>query len=167
MKELEEFAKAISAGMKSLAHIIKTAADQLEEHIKAQPEKEEAQEVRTPPQGKAEVKKEAKPSEKSAEKTEVAKAPENKSPGPKTPKAKGAKIRKSSRKSSTANKKKTKKTSATETVYLCIKNAEEAINIDELSSLTGFDKKKLHNILHRLKKSGKIKSPKKAVYTAG
>ena len=37
--------------------------------------------------------------------------------------------------------------------------------MDELSEQTGFDTKKLNNIIYRLKKQNKIKSVRKGVYT--
>jgi hypothetical protein len=182
MKEFEEVAKAISLGMKALAKIIETAADQLEEHIQDQPGKEEAQEVRKSPQKKTEAKKKVKaekpealkPSEESAPETEAEKAPEESAPEAETekaferelPKAKDAKARKPSGKSKKKNKKKTRKPSDTQSVYLHIQAAKEGIHLDELNKATGFDKKKLYNIIHRLKKSGKIKNIEKAVYTA-
>lgn len=160
MKEYEDVAKAISIGMKALAKFIETAADQLQEHIKTQPGNKEAQQSpQKKPEAKQTIKKETpERSEKSAPATEAEKAPEKKSPKPKA-KAKVAKKTRSS-------KKKSKKPSDTEVVYLHIQAAQKAVHIDEIHMATGFDKKKLHNILHRLKKTGKIKNTEKAVYTA-
>jgi len=53
---------------------------------------------------------------------------------------------------------------ATATVYETISNAGKSITYDELVAATGFDRKKLSNILHRLKKQGKIKNVDKGVY---
>lgn len=187
MKEIEEFAKAISLGMKALAKMIESSADQLEEHAQAQHGKDEAQEVRTPPQKKTEPKKSVKaenpetqqtPAEsgpqaeagkspvKSAPKPEAEKVPAKKAPKAKAPKAKDAKPQKPSGKNSKKGKKESRKPSDTESVYLHIQAAKDGIHLDELQKVTGFDKKKLYNIVYRLKNSGKIKNPHKAVYMA-
>ena len=54
---------------------------------------------------------------------------------------------------------------ATVVVYEIISGAGKSITMDELQQETGFDKKKLSNILHRLKKQDKIKNVKKGIYT--
>lgn len=187
MKEIEEFAKAISIGMKALAKMIESAADQLEEHAQAQREKDETQEVRTPPQKKAESKKRAKAEkpetqqspaesapqveaektpEKNAPQVEAEKVPAKKAPKAKATKAKDAKTQKSSGKNLKKGKKEARKPSDTESVYLHIQAAKEGIHLDELQKATGFNKKKLYNIVYRLKDSGKIKNPDKGIYTA-
>lgn len=56
------------------------------------------------------------------------------------------------------------KISATTVVYETIRNSKVSISIDKLSKETGFDKRKLNNILYRLRKQGKIKSVKKGLY---
>jgi len=38
------------------------------------------------------------------------------------------------------------------------------VTIDMLAEKTGFEKKKLHNILYRLKKQGRIENVSKGVY---
>ena len=53
---------------------------------------------------------------------------------------------------------------ATAVVFEIISGAEKSITMDELQKETGFDKKKLSNILQRLKKQDKIKSVNKGVY---
>jgi hypothetical protein len=53
---------------------------------------------------------------------------------------------------------------ATAVLFEIISGAGKSITMDELQKETGFDKKKLSNILHRLKKQDKIKSVKKGVY---
>jgi predicted Rossmann fold nucleotide-binding protein DprA/Smf involved in DNA uptake len=53
---------------------------------------------------------------------------------------------------------------ATAVVFEIISGAGKSITMDELQKETGYDKKKLSNILHRLKKQDKIKSVKKGVY---
>jgi hypothetical protein len=56
-------------------------------------------------------------------------------------------------------------TNATAEVYEKVSNASKSITLDELHQETGYDKKKLSNILHRLKKQDKIKNIDKGAYT--
>lgn len=53
---------------------------------------------------------------------------------------------------------------ATAVVYEKISSAEKSITMDELQQETGFDKKKLSNILYRLRNQDKIKNVSKGVY---
>ncbi len=53
---------------------------------------------------------------------------------------------------------------ATALVYEKISNAEGSISMDELCRETGFERKKLNNILHRLRGQDKIKNVSKGVY---
>jgi predicted Rossmann fold nucleotide-binding protein DprA/Smf involved in DNA uptake len=53
---------------------------------------------------------------------------------------------------------------ATAVLYEIISSAGKPITMDELQKETGFDKKKLSNILQRLKKQDKVKNVKKGVY---
>lgn len=166
MKEFEAFAKALSLGMKAFAKIIETAADQLEEHIQAQPGREAAREAEQPPQEKTTAKKRTRSGKtakgKSASgippKAEVKTSPEAAIPEPEAQKPARQKARK--------EKSSVRKPSDTETVYQHIQAAKDPIHLDEIHRLTAFDKKKLHNIIHRLKKSGRIKVVDKAVYSA-
>ncbi|GEM_PF-1426810 len=54
---------------------------------------------------------------------------------------------------------------ATEVVYEVIVTATKPITMDELGEQTGFNTKKLNNIIYRLRKKKKIKSVSKGVYT--
>lgn len=54
---------------------------------------------------------------------------------------------------------------ATVQVFEIISGAGNSITMDELQKETGFEKKKLSNILHRLKQQDKIKNIEKGVYT--
>ncbi len=54
---------------------------------------------------------------------------------------------------------------ATEVVHEAIITATKPITLDELGEKTGFDRKKLNNILYRLRKAEKIKNVSKGVYT--
>ena len=53
---------------------------------------------------------------------------------------------------------------ATTVLFEIISSAGKSVTMDELQKEAGFGKKKLSNILHRLKKQDKIKSVKKGVY---
>lgn len=162
MKEIEAFAKALSLGMKALAKMIETAADQLEEQLQAkpgteaQPSADPGEKVAKQARGKQTAPRKSAPESAAGE---VAGVPTD-AGGP-APKAK-----KPARKKPPGKKNKVGKPSETEMVYLQIQSAEEPIHLDEIHRLTGFEKRKLHNILHRLKRSGRIRSIDKAVYAA-
>jgi predicted Rossmann fold nucleotide-binding protein DprA/Smf involved in DNA uptake len=55
--------------------------------------------------------------------------------------------------------------SATDVVHEAVIGAAGPITMDELCEKTGYDRKKLNNILYRLRKQDKIKNVKKGVYT--
>ncbi len=54
---------------------------------------------------------------------------------------------------------------ATQVVHEIITTAANPVTLDELCEQTGFDRKKLNNILYRLRKQDKIKNVGKGVYT--
>ena len=54
---------------------------------------------------------------------------------------------------------------STAVVHEAIVNATKPISMDELGEQTGFNTKKLNNIIYRLRKQNKIKSVRKGVYT--
>jgi len=54
--------------------------------------------------------------------------------------------------------------SASDHVYEAMSRARGPVTIDMLAEKTGFEKKKLHNILYRLKKQGRIENVSKGVY---
>jgi predicted Rossmann fold nucleotide-binding protein DprA/Smf involved in DNA uptake len=56
-------------------------------------------------------------------------------------------------------------TTATAVVHEAIIAATKPITMDELSEQTGFNTKKLNNIIYRLRRQNKIKSVRKGVYT--
>ena len=59
---------------------------------------------------------------------------------------------------------KEKPATALETVFGLISRSEQGISTAALSEKTGYDKKKIHNAIYRLKKQGKIKAIRKGVY---
>ena len=54
---------------------------------------------------------------------------------------------------------------ATAMVYEAIITATKPVTMDELGEQTGFNTKKLNNIIYRLRRQNKIKSVRKGVYT--
>lgn len=76
-----------------------------------------------------------------------------------TPKAKTA--GKSAKKTTPRGK---KGTAASDIVYEIFDSAIGPVDFAILVEKTGFEKKKLHNILYRLKSQGKVKSVSKGVY---
>lgn len=60
--------------------------------------------------------------------------------------------------------KKEKPASAVDTVLGIINKSEKGVDTATLIKKTGFEPKKIHNIIYRLKRQGKIKSEEKGVY---
>jgi hypothetical protein len=66
------------------------------------------------------------------------------------------------------SKKKTAKIpTAAETVYKVISKSKKGVDTTTLMQKTGYDRKKVANMVYRLGKQGKIKSLKKGVYVKG
>ena len=100
----------------------------------------------------------AKGVEKIAEKLEM-------SVPKKQPKAKRKPARKTKAKVIARPKKApAKKTTAVDTVLAIINRSKKGVDSATLSAKTGFDKKKIANIVFKLRKSGKIKSVGRGVY---
>ena len=68
----------------------------------------------------------------------------------------------------TIAKKVSKKTAtqptAADTVYKVIARLKKGANMAAIKQKTGYDNKKIHNLVYKLKKQGRIKSPAKGVY---
>lgn len=58
-----------------------------------------------------------------------------------------------------------KRTAASDIVYEIFNSAKGPVDFAILVEKTGFEKKKLHNILYRLKSQGKIRSVSQGVYS--
>ena len=56
--------------------------------------------------------------------------------------------------------------SAADTVWAVIKNSGSGLGIRQIQSKTGFDEKKLRNIIYRLNKIGRIKRKSRGLYIA-
>ncbi|MGD2150660.1 MAG: hypothetical protein PVJ20_05195 [Desulfobacterales bacterium] len=80
-------------------------------------------------------------------------------------KAKPARKAPSKSKKSAAKKAAPKKSvTAAETVLKIINRSKKGVSPGIISEKTGFSRKKVHNIIYKLKKEGKIKSVEKGVY---
>jgi hypothetical protein len=93
---------------------------------------------------------------------------------PEKPQPKQKPQRKSSKRSREAAKPKkappnkgAKPVTATEKVLRAIKASKKGIDTTALMQKTGFDRKKVQNIIFKLKKQGKIKNVAKGVYIRG
>jgi len=64
----------------------------------------------------------------------------------------------------TPSKKKTAKLTATDQVLKILKGRKRGVNVATLVKRTGFDSKKIQNIIHRTHKQGKIKRVGKGIY---
>jgi predicted Rossmann fold nucleotide-binding protein DprA/Smf involved in DNA uptake len=62
------------------------------------------------------------------------------------------------------SKKKTTKLTATDQVLKILKGRKRGVNVATLVKRTGFDSKKIQNIIHRTHKQGKIKRVGKGIY---
>ena len=58
-----------------------------------------------------------------------------------------------------------KQGTATDTVLSIIKRYKKGVGVATLKQKTGFDDKKIHNIIYKLKKNGLVKSVSKGIYT--
>lgn len=85
-----------------------------------------------------------------------------------TSKTRGAKdvkiVKKKQTKKTTSNKIVPMKPTAYDTVIAIIFASSEDVSLDQIKKETGFDAKKISNIVYKAKKSGLIKSIKKVVY---
>jgi predicted Rossmann fold nucleotide-binding protein DprA/Smf involved in DNA uptake len=91
---------------------------------------------------------------------------------PAAPKAAGGQRAKPAAKSAPAKEKKTaaaragqRSESALNDVWALISASANGLDTDALMSKTGFNQKKVHNIVYKLKKQGKIKAVSKGIYT--
>ncbi len=113
---------------------------------------------------KPKIAKKAKPAKKAApkaKKTAVKKAPAKKAP------AKNAAAKKAPAKKAAAKKapaKKAAKVTAADRVLKVINRTKKGVDTSGLMKKTGFDNKKVANIIFKLKKQGKIKNPEKGLY---
>ena len=99
---------------------------------------------------------------KPAKKAPAKKAPAKKAPAKKAA-AKRAAVAKTSAKKAVAGKK-TGEATATDEVIKLIKKAKNGVDVPTLKKKTGFDDKKVRNIVFRAAKEGRIKKSGRGVY---
>jgi len=87
----------------------------------------------------------------------------NAKPARKAP-AKSSKKKAAQKASKTAVSKKEKTPTAVDTVLAIVSRSKKGVNTAILMEKTGYDQKKISNLLYKLKKQGKIKSVNKGVY---
>ena len=87
------------------------------------------------------------------------------------PKARPAARAKTAGRAATAKKVKAQKAPATgkpetaiDAVYKVISRSKKGVNPATIKAKTGFDDKKIHNVIYKLKKQGRITTPKKGIY---
>lgn len=144
MSELDILLKAVAvglkAGLKAFAEGCETVSEKADEA----------------PKQRGRRKEEAAPAEaRSAAPVE---------PVRKTRKKRGPKALKPGRKKGTAGRRRKGGVSDTDAVLEVIMAAEKGIDQDELAVRAGFSKSKVHGIVYRLKKQGKIRSDRKGFY---
>jgi len=99
---------------------------------------------------------------KAAKAKPAKKAPAKKAPAKKAP-AKKAAVAKTSAKKAVVGKK-TGEATATDAVIKIIKRAKKGVDVPTLKKKTGFDDKKVRNIVFRAAKEGRIKKSGRGVY---
>lgn len=60
-----------------------------------------------------------------------------------------------------------KPVTAVDTVFKIINRTKKGVETSALMKKTGFNQKKIHNVVYKLKKQGKVKSVGKGVYLKG
>ncbi len=140
----EKLMKAVAEGFKSLSQAIDSLATHIEDLSRKdkgtkKPAKAPAKKVKAPAR-------KAKPAAKAKATAKKAKAAAAKKTEKKKPAAKGAKA------------------TAIDTVYGYIARARNGIDVESLVKKTGFDNKKVHNVIYKLKKQNKIKSVDRGRY---
>jgi len=144
---------------------IKALSKKVEKVIIAVEKLEKAKAVKAKPVRKAAVKKpvaKAKPVRKAAVKKPAVKAKPVKKAAVKKPAVKAKPVKKAAVKKPAA--KKPAQLSAVDTAFGFIKRYKKGISTSALMEKTGFDQKKVYNIIYKLNTLGKIKSVGKGVY---
>ena len=140
MKEVQKLLKMVSDGLKTLAQGVEAIAEKVDETAK------------TKSTGKAGSKKQSAP-------VKTAKTVSSKA---KTVNKKGKTAKKAA--PQVARKKAGKPTTAVDTVLNIISRSNKGVNTAAIKAKTGYDQKKVSNIVYKLKKLGKIKAVQKGVY---
>ena len=143
MKEVQSLLKIVSDGLKTLAQKVEAIAEKVDDVAGAKSPAKRAGKAKPPAAKKAVKAKKTAPA--AAKKTAPAAAK----------KAAPAAAKKADPKAPTA----------VNTVLAIIDSANQGVNTAALKEKTGFDQKKVANIIFKLKKQGKIKTAAKGVYT--
>jgi replication protein A-like len=130
--------KEFDVALKAVAEGLKTIAQGMEKIAEKLEE--------SAPKAKPKRKAKAKPVRKATAKPKKAAAKPKKAPAKKAVKAK-------------------KSATAADTVLTIINRSKKGVDNATLEKKTGFDKKKIANLVYKLSKQGKIKSVSKGVYT--
>ena len=134
MKDLDMFLKTVADGMKTMAQGVETLANKLEKLAKAQ----------------------------SAEKAKKKKTTRSAPKAPAKPKASKKKAARKSVKKAVPQK--GKSMTAADTLLGIVNRSRKGVDTTTLMEKTGYDQKKVANLVYKLKKQGKIKSERKGVY---
>lgn len=152
MKEVQKLLKLVSEGLKTLAQGVEAIADKVEDAATSK----SAGNVRggKPPAPAAKTKPVAK------------KATTAGKPAPKAGKKKAAKTATAAKKPAAKSTTKTtgKPAAAIDAVFGLISRSQKGVNTATIKAKTGYDQKKVSNIVYKLKKQGKIKTVQKGVY---
>jgi hypothetical protein len=146
-KQLQQVSKEIKALSKKVDKLV-TAAGKVSKPKKAAAKK-------------------AAPKKAAAKKTTAKKTAAKKAPAKKTVAKKKVAKKASAKKAAPKKKapaKKTAKVTAADAVLKVINRTKKGVNTATLMKRTGFDNKKVANIIFKLKKQGKIKNPEKGLY---
>jgi hypothetical protein len=114
------------------------------------------------PKAKKVTKKKAVKKAKTVKKAPAKKAPAKKAPAKKTP-AKKVSAKKAPAKKAVAQKKATQLT-ATDKILQIVKRSKKGVDVPTLKKKSGFDDKKVRNIVFRASKEGKIKKSGRGLY---
>ena len=145
MKELDAAIKTVVEGLRSIAKNVAKIAEKLEKSTpkkKAKSKPTRKTKAKPAPKAKAVAKPKAKPKKTAAKKAPVKKATSKKAPA-----------------------KKSVKETAADTVLKNIAGSKKGVSTAVLAEKTGYDKKKLANIVFKLRKQGKVKSVGRGIYT--
>jgi predicted Rossmann fold nucleotide-binding protein DprA/Smf involved in DNA uptake len=146
--DAEKLMRAVADGFKSLSQAIDSLATHIEDLTVKGPAKKKPARAAAKKARSAAPKTAAKKAKTVAAKTAAKKA---RSTAPKKDKKK-------------APAKKSGKPTAIDTVYGFIARARNGIDVESLVKKTGFDNKKVHNVIYKLKKQNKIKSVDRGRY---
>ena len=147
-KQLQQVSKEIKAFSKKVEKLVAAAEKAAKPKIAA---------------AKKVAPKKAAPKKAVAKKTAAKKAPAKKAVAKKTKAKKTAPAKKAAPKKK-APAKKAAKVTAADAVLKVVNRAKKGVNTAAIMKKTGFDNKKVANIIFKLKKQGKIKNPEKGLY---